>query len=241
MRTSPQKFGPSFAPPGAWPDTFSPAAATPGAPRPAQRRPRAAPSAPRPGRRRPPPGRARRNREATPVRGKGRGGRDAADSGSPHLLGGAGVQHQHQAGGLAVEAEEAQQQAVDAEPAGADHQPVLMEEVQEDLALVLQQHRHGRRAERRMRTDRRALPPLRWRRPLPAPGAAVLRRGRFSRLEREVPEAKRRRAESGGGGGGSRGPPAWKMRWGRDLSARQAPTGARIEPHLLLVRGECVC
>lgn len=56
------------------------------------------------------------------------------------LLCRAGVEHQDQAGGFAVEAEEALQEAVDAQSPGTDDQPVLVEEVQEDLVLVLQRN-----------------------------------------------------------------------------------------------------
>lgn len=202
--------GPALPPPASPPGHPHPGLKSPSA----RRERAAAPSCP-PGRdaggtprRRPSPGCARRSGEGTPLRGKGRGRRDAADRSSPHLLGGAGVQHQHQAGRLAVEAEEAQQQAVDAEPASADHQPVLVEEVQEDLVLVLQQHRHGRRppppVELRMRASRRALPLLRWapprRRPLPDSGVAVLQR----RARRVFPPRARGASGEAPAGGGRR-------------------------------------
>lgn len=75
--------------------------------------------------------------------------------------------------------------------------------------------------------------------------SSSVERGEFSRPEREVPQAKLRRVEGGGGRGESREPPAWKMRWGRDLSALQAPHRCSywgvLKPPLLLAWGVFVC
>lgn len=59
-----------------------------------------------------------------------------------HLLGRLRVEHQHQAGRVTVQPQEMVEEPVGAEPAGAHHQPVAVEQFQHQLPLVLQQRRH---------------------------------------------------------------------------------------------------